>query len=712
MGFIGMDKLVKDKQGITVMGVAISLFLSVALIFSGAQLYRIQSASAEIQEVSDVSALAAENEVAGFLVIANTSDAVCLTLTLLASTLYGLGLVAACIPPTAALSARLIDWGSKLVDQRKRFYQLACKGLNKAQQLLPFLATVNALRTAAANNDGALPSRYFAGALLVPLEYKTLGADNADGLEEACNAITNSADDIRSKSEEAEAAAKAADEAKQRGFEQDCGLDPNYCMRERAASLAQLEEAENPSFTSSDAWSFSVALQRAQSYYKKRQEIWRIEGRSTEAKADSVLRKRFYDFAVTELQDAYVEDGPQGFKAYLPHFFRNTNELRQTDLYTEQIYPVTQTDSNSTMHAWPGCKRSQNAVRSGSIKELDTNARQFQTCDLCKFVPSSLGSVAAASTSIENGFENHYERMRQACLDYEAARKEADPLTGAVKGKVQALLDALKEVLKNAGKYRIHAEPPGRAGSISLVVNTASNRADTGFESSFVQGEGHIGMRAAVAAASLVEDQSEPAGALVSETLAGLSQQFGIGGVGAAASVVTNTWMSLLKAYEDGQHALVEGIRKGLNGFSHATSSGLGNWAADALLKAISAVGLEPAKTACMKPAIVNTNHVASKDSSSVPSKFLKIKQLVLSGSSSSTSGIDALAAGIVGAIDKKTNGKLLTIAEIQLPFAESGVLQWALPVDEGKDALSIGDAAQQVVKKAQEWVEGVRIWQ
>lgn len=88
----------RDERGITTAGMAVALFVSLALIFSGAQLYRVHSAAAEAQEVADACALAADNEVAGFQVVANTCDAVCLSLTLLSVTLYGLGLVAACVP--------------------------------------------------------------------------------------------------------------------------------------------------------------------------------------------------------------------------------------------------------------------------------------------------------------------------------------------------------------------------------------------------------------------------------------------------------------------------------------------------------------------------------------------------------------------------------------------------------------------------------------
>lgn len=98
-----MKKLFRDEEGITTIGMSVSIFLCIALIFTSAQLYRISSASAEIQEVADASALAADNEVAEFVAAVNVCDAGILSLTLLSGTLFALGVVAACIPPDSSL---------------------------------------------------------------------------------------------------------------------------------------------------------------------------------------------------------------------------------------------------------------------------------------------------------------------------------------------------------------------------------------------------------------------------------------------------------------------------------------------------------------------------------------------------------------------------------------------------------------------------------
>ena len=50
----------------------------------------------------------------------------------------------------------------------------------------------------------------------------------------------------------------------------DCGDDPSYCMSERARTLTGMAGADNPRYASVDAWSFSVALDRARAYYARR----------------------------------------------------------------------------------------------------------------------------------------------------------------------------------------------------------------------------------------------------------------------------------------------------------------------------------------------------------------------------------------------------------------------------------------------------------
>ncbi|MBO3282397.1 hypothetical protein, partial [Intestinimonas butyriciproducens] len=74
-------------------------------------------------------------------------------------------------------------------------------------------------------------------------------------------------------------------------------------------ALAGMSGSENPLFRSVDAWSFSVALKRAQAYYPRRLAVEAPADGSVEEQARSALRKRFYAFAADEVGRGYVHEG-------------------------------------------------------------------------------------------------------------------------------------------------------------------------------------------------------------------------------------------------------------------------------------------------------------------------------------------------------------------------------------------------------------------
>src|SRR5690606_19980654 len=138
---------------------------------------------------------------------------------------------------------------------------------------------------------------------------KEISVDAAAELEEVNEAVGVEVDEVRQAADEAERAAKRANEAKLRAFEHDCGFNPSYCMYERAATLAGMQGSDNPLFRSVDAWSFSVALKRAQAYYPRRLALEAPADGSVEEQARSALRKRFYAYAVEEMGRGYVREG-------------------------------------------------------------------------------------------------------------------------------------------------------------------------------------------------------------------------------------------------------------------------------------------------------------------------------------------------------------------------------------------------------------------
>ena len=86
--------LFRDEAGFTTAGVACALLVTLALVFTSAQVYRVSSASADVQNVADAAALAAENEVAEFMIAVRVCDAVVLSLSLTGAATAGLGVAA------------------------------------------------------------------------------------------------------------------------------------------------------------------------------------------------------------------------------------------------------------------------------------------------------------------------------------------------------------------------------------------------------------------------------------------------------------------------------------------------------------------------------------------------------------------------------------------------------------------------------------------
>ena len=155
-----------DEEGMTTVGVVLSLLVTLALVFSAGQAYRVGSASSEVQNVADAAALAAQNEVGEFMIVVRVCDAAVLSLSLTSLVATGLGVAALCTPATASASETLLKAGRDVAYARDRFAEKAADGLDRLQRLLPFLAAANAASVASANNGAS--SSYVALALLVP----------------------------------------------------------------------------------------------------------------------------------------------------------------------------------------------------------------------------------------------------------------------------------------------------------------------------------------------------------------------------------------------------------------------------------------------------------------------------------------------------------------------------------------------------------------
>jgi len=136
--------LFRDESGLTTTSMVLSLLITLSLLFTAAQVYRINSASAEVQDVADAAALSAENQVAEFMLIVRFCDAVVLSLSLTGAMVCGLGIAALCTPATAALSEGLLSAARRIFEVRNSFADRAANVLNKLQEALPFFAAAYA----------------------------------------------------------------------------------------------------------------------------------------------------------------------------------------------------------------------------------------------------------------------------------------------------------------------------------------------------------------------------------------------------------------------------------------------------------------------------------------------------------------------------------------------------------------------------------------
>lgn len=685
------------EEGFSTVGMVLALLISMSLVFTAARVYEINESSSRVQEVADAAVLAAENVVGEFYLVASICDAVSLSLSLTMVGCLGLSVVCACVPPTAELSKTFLETAKKAKQSRDSFCESANDSLEKLAEALPFIAAIKAQEVYSANSSLSDGANYQGIVVLSPWEVEKGKAISFDDSDSALNEVEESRDSLEDAASRAEEAAKRANEWKQRGYEHDSGSRDSYCMYERAAKLAGMGGSENPFFSSVDTWSFAASLDRAKTYYRYRLQNEAPKGQSIDELSNSALRKRFYAYAVETVEKGYVHETDSSFDALFPPLPKNTDEMRSTALYAEAVYPKT-IDGQGAMvlHAWSGCPAlAQGSTGVGSIQEIDS-AGSYTPCSYCKFVPSSMGKVAAASSSIGNGFEHHYNEVAKAAEEYQKARDELGPLNQQAKGLAGSMLDGIGKAFREACSQRIDITPPGHCGAIALVSDTGT--VQTHFPSSFVTGgvEG-LGARAALSSATLVREASDEGKNVVTSFLDGLSDE-GSASVG-GARLALRMWSGFLTVYAQGHDALMRTVESVLDSIPLMSASGLGSWASSALGGVIEGLGFSPVDLSARKAVLVNSWHVAKADESSFSARVLSAKERALA--SQGEGGIDGILFSIESAASDAVSdlGSEFTIATvvlfdgtfevpvtIALPQAITGGLQKA--VQKGIDSL------------------------
>lgn len=664
MGRAGIDLFIEDGA-YTTLSSAVVILVVLTLLFSSTAAIWSMSRAGDTQAAVDSGALAGANVVASYHTAATVVDASILSLGLAGFATIGTGLVAILIPGAELAAGDMVDTGIEIIKTRNKFAKSASKGLQKIETALPYLVAARATQAVSAQDtEGAT---YTGTALAVP---RTSESDFValEGSEISTDVIKDTSKDLERAVDELQKASEETAKAKERAWLADCGgSDPASvgscsCMWERARSLAKLSDIENPHYASSVTWEPQVALDRAKAYYRLRLANEAPQGSSVETKAESAARKAFYTYASAEVNRAYITEDGDRTTSYIPLLPRNTDEVRATELYTDAAWPTSTNDGKTYLHYGTSCPNYKKGTPGGlaSVAAYDGQDK----CNRCHFGVSSLGAVAAPSTSIENGFEYHFDRFKDALEDYVECRNKELELMRQTEDEADRAGNAFDEAIKALSGERPRIAPPGRNGVVALAVSGAISSPDE-LSSSF-NAAVRLGERGAISAAVLAPDDATAQNNVLSRFFSTLEERSG--GVAGVLDGVMDVWGRLLVGYGDIQGSadeLMGEMIDGLGGGSGALGS-IASWLGDTVSASVAALGLEPCDLRLRKPVLTDTANVIKSPGSDITglSKVQdKLRSIPLG-----VTDPKALCEALEYQVERTISGTVFTLAEIPLP--------------------------------------------
>ena len=170
-----------------------------------------------------------------------------------------------------------------------------------------------------------------------------------------------------------------------------------------------------------------------------------------------------------------------------------------------------------------------------------------ETCDECHFGVSSLGYVAIATTSIESGFEYHFDEFKNALEKYVECRNKELELMRQTEDEADRAGNAFDEAIKALSGERPRIAPPGRNGVVALAVSGVISSPDE-LNSSF-NTTVRLGDRGAISAAVLAPDDATAQNNVLSRFFSALEERSG--GVVGVLDGVMDVWGRLLVGYGD-----------------------------------------------------------------------------------------------------------------------------------------------------------------
>ena len=664
MGRAGIDLFIEDGA-YTTLSSAVVILVVLTLLFSSAAAIWSMSRAGDTQAAADSGALAGANVVASYHTAATVVDASILSLGLAGFATIGTGLVAILIPGAELAAGDMVDTGIEIIKTRNKFAKSASKGLQKIEMALPYLVAARATQAVSAQDtEGAT---YTGTALAVP---RTSESDFValEGSEISTDVIKDTSKDLERAADELQKASEETAKAKERAWLADCGgSDPASvgscsCMWERARSLAKLSDIENPHYASSVTWEPQVALDRAKAYYRLRLANEAPQGSSVETKAESAARKAFYTYASAEVNRAYITEDGDRTTSYIPLLPRNTDEVRATELYTDAAWPTSTNDGKTYLHYGTSCPNYKKGVPGGlaSVAAYDGQDK----CNRCHFGVSSLGAVAAPSTSIENGFEYHFDEFKGALEDYVECRNKELELMRQTEDEADRAGNAFDEAIKALSGERPRIAPPGRNGVVAFAVSGAISSPDE-LNSSFNTAV-RLGDRGAISAAVLAPDEATAQNNVLSRFFSTLKERSG--GVAGVLDGVMDVWGRLLVGYGDIQGSadeLVDEMIKGLGGGNGALGS-IASWLGDTVSASVAALGLEPCDLRLRKPVLTDSANVIKSPGSDIAG--LSQAQDKLRSIPLGVTDPKALCEALEYQVERTISGTVFTLAEIPLP--------------------------------------------
>ncbi|MEE1436453.1 MAG: hypothetical protein U0K38_06020 [Collinsella sp.] len=664
MGRAGIDLFIEDGA-YTTLSSAVVILVVLTLLFSSTAAIWSMSRAGDTQVAADSGALAGANVVSSYHTAATVVDASILSLGLAGFATIGTGLVAILIPGAESVAGNMVDTGIEIIKTRNKFAKSASEGLQKIETALPYLIAARATQAVSAQDTDSVT--YTGTALAVP---RTSESDFAalEGSEISTDAIESTSKDLDYAAKELKKASEKTSKAKERAWLADCGgsdrgaVGSCSCMWERAKSLAKLSDIENPHYASSVTWEPQVALDRAKAYYHLRLANEAPQGSSVEMKAESAARKAFYTYASTEVNRAYVTEGGDEVTSYIPLLPRNTDEVRATELYSDTAWPTSAIDGKMYLHYGTSCPNYKKGAPGGlaSVADYDGQDR----CNRCHFGVSSLGAVAAPSTSIENGFEYHFDRFKDALEDYVECRNKELELMRQTEDEADRAGNAFDEAIRALSGERPRIAPPGRNGVVALAVSGAISSPDE-LNSSFNTAV-RLGDRGAISAAVLAPDEATAQNNVLSRFFSTLKERSG--GVAGVLDGVMDVWGRLLVGYGDIQGSadeLMDEMIKGLGGGSGALGS-IASWLGDTVLASMAALGLEPCDLRLRKPVLTDTANVIKSPGSDITA--LSNAQDELRSIPLGVTDPKALCEALEYQVERTISGTVFTLAEIPLP--------------------------------------------